>query len=61
MDDLVVDPNTYKKYWNVRASMYKVIYILDDGKTLLIAKPKLHILKKSKYLNEKWQKTISII
>ena len=51
--DIVFDQNTYLKTGNLRSSLYSVVYISKDKKSLLIAKPKTHILKQSKYPNEK--------
>merc|ERR1712240_664619 len=49
--DCVFDPETYKKTGNVRASLYTIMYISKDHKSVLIAKPQTHILRKSKYPN----------
>ena len=51
--DIVFDQNTYLKTGNLRSSLYSVMYISKDKKSLLIAKRKTHILKKSKYPNSK--------
>ena len=53
--DIVFDQNTYLKTGNLRSSLYSVMYISKDKKSLLIAKPRTHILKKSKYPNSKLQ------
>ena len=45
------DPDTYTKTGNVRASLYKVMYVSRNHKSVLIAKPQTHILRKSKYPN----------
>ena len=50
---VVFDQNTYLKTGNLRSSLYSVVYISKDKKSLLVAKPKTHILKLSKYPNEK--------
>ena len=42
-----------KKTKNWRSSLYSVVYISKDKKSLLIAKPKPQILRKSKYPNSK--------
>ena len=51
--DAIFDPRTYEKYGNLHASLYAVMYISEDRKSVLIAKPQTHILRKSKYLNSK--------
>merc|ERR1712002_486391 len=49
--DCVFDPKTYEKTGNLRASLYTVMYISENHKSVLIAKPQTHILRKSKYPN----------
>ena len=49
--DCVFDPKTYEKTGNLRTSLYTVMYISENHKSVLIAKPQTHILRKSKYLN----------
>ena len=49
--DVVFDEKTFEKTKNVRSSLYSVIYISKDKKSLLIGRPKPHILRKSKYPN----------
>ena len=51
--DVVFDPRTYEKSGNLRASLFTVMYISDDHKSVLIAKPQTHILRKTKYPNSK--------
>ena len=51
--DCVFDPETYKKTGNVRASIYSIMYVSKDHKSVLIAKPQTYILRKSKYPNAK--------
>ena len=51
--DVVFDANTFEKTKNLRSSLYSVVYISKDKKSLLIAKPKPQILRKSKYPNSK--------
>ena len=51
--DVVFDPKTYEKSGNLRASLFTVMYISEDHKSVLIAKPQTHILWKSKYPNSK--------
>ena len=51
--DVVFDENTFEKTKNLRSSLYSVVYISKDKKSLLIAKPKPQILRKSKYPNSK--------
>ena len=51
--DCVFDPKTYEKTGNLCASLYTVMYISKDHKSVLIAKPQTHILRKSKYPNSK--------
>ena len=51
--DCVFDPETYKKTGNVHASIYSIMYVSKDHKSVLIAKPQTHILRKSKYPNAK--------
>ena len=55
--DCVFDPKTYKKTGNLRASLYTVMYVSKDHKSVLIAKPQTHILHKSKYPNSKTSST----
>ena len=49
--DCVFDPDTYTKKGNVRASLYMIMYVSRDHKSVLIAKAQTHILRKSKYPN----------
>ena len=51
--DCVFDPKTYGKTGNLCASLYMVMYISNNHKSVLIAKPQTHILHKSKYPNLK--------
>ena len=55
--DCVFDPETYKKTGNLPESLYTVIYVSKDHKSVLIAKPQTHILRKSKYPNLKTSST----
>ena len=51
--DVVFDEKTFEKTKNVRSSLFSVIYISKDKKSLLIGRPKPQILRKSKYPNSK--------
>ena len=55
--DCVFDPETYKKTGNVCSSLYTIMYISKDHKSVLIAKPQTHILCQSKYPNSKSSST----
>ena len=46
-----------KKTGNLRASLYTVMYVSKDHKSVLIAKLQTHILRKSKYSNSKTSST----
>merc|ERR1711872_984503 len=49
--DIVFDEKTFEKTKNVRSSLFSVINISKEKKSLLIGRPKPHILCKSKYPN----------
>ena len=51
--DVVFDEKTFKTTKNIRASIYTIVYISKDKKSILIYKPKTHILSKSLYPNSK--------
>ena len=51
--DVIFNLRTYETYGNLCASLYTIMYILEDHKSVLIAKPQTHILHKSKYPNSK--------
>ena len=46
--DIVFDPNPYEKSDNLLASLYTVMYISEDHKSILIAKPQTYILPKGR-------------
>ena len=51
--DVVFDAVSWKKSHNIRSSLYTVIYISKDKKSLLIGRPQTQILKESLYPNDK--------
>ena len=53
LHDVVFCEKTFEKTKNFRSSIFTVVYISKDRKSLLIARPKPQIMKKSKYLNYK--------
>ena len=55
--DCVFDPETYKKTGYIRASLYTIMYISKDHKSVLIAKPQTNNLCQSKYPNSKSSST----
>ena len=53
MYDVVFDERTFKTTKNIRASIYTMVYISKDRKSILIAKPQTHILSKLIHPNSK--------
>merc|ERR1712240_454092 len=48
--DVVFDQKTFEKTKNVRSSLFSVVYISKDKKSLLIGRPKPQILRKLTYI-----------
>ena len=48
---MVFCEKTFEKTKNFRSSIFTVVYISKDKKSLLIARPKPQIMRKSKYPN----------
>ena len=53
LNDVVFCTKTFEKTKNFRSSIFTVVYISKDKKSLLIARPKPQIMRKSKYPNSK--------
>ena len=53
---VVFDQKTFEKTKNLCSSLFSVIYIPNDKKSLLIARPKPQILHQSKYPDSKVSK-----
>ena len=47
--DIVFDKNTYNETGHIRGSIYKVQYLTKDNKSVLLARPKLKAIQKSRY------------
>ena len=52
LGDIVFDPITYTKSGDIRASIFRVIHMSENNKSLVIARPKLEYIRKSKYPNK---------
>ena len=52
LGDIVFDSITYTKSGDVRASIFRIIHMSDDNKSLVIARPKMEYIRKSKYPNK---------
>ena len=51
LHDVVFCEKTFEKTKNFRSSIFTIVYISKDKKSLLIARPKPQIMRKSKYPN----------